>query len=106
MDESIAVERTDTRNAPFIDALARVVGRENVTTDLAEREFYSLDFSEEGGVTAMAVVKPSSAEQVAELVRLAGDAGVAVNTRGGGMSYTKGHVPVRTETIILDANGL
>ena len=33
-------------------------------------------------------------------------AGVAVNTRGGGMSYTKGHVPVRPDTIILDATGL
>jgi len=106
MNESIAADRADARSARLIDELARIVGHENVVTELAEREFYSLDFSEEGGATAMAVVKPSSAEQVAQIVRAAGDAGVAVNTRGGGMSYTRGHVPVRPETIILDANGL
>ena len=54
----------------------------------------------------MAVVKPQSAEQVAAVVKAASAAGIAVNTRGGGMSYTRGHVPVRPETIIIDATGL
>jgi len=104
---SIAVaERAETAAKEFIDRLASIVGADAVLTSPADRQFYSLDFSEEGGAIAMAVVKPTTAEQVAAIVRAAGAAGVAVNTRGGGMSYTKGHVPVRPETIILDATGL
>jgi len=106
MNDSVAAERTAVEHAALIEALAAIVGRDAVVTSPAEREFYSLDFSEEGGAIAMAVVKPTSAQQVAEVVRAATRAGVAVNTRGGGMSYTKGHVPVRPETIILDASGL
>src|SRR3982751_2163499 len=106
MNDSIAAERTAVEQPALIESLAAIVGRDAVETSLAEREFYSLDFSEEGGAIAMAVVKPTTAEQVAEIVRAATRAGLAVNTRGGGMSYTKGHVPVRPETIILDATGL
>ena len=51
-----------------------------------EREFYSLDFSEEGGAIAMAVVRPSTAEQVAEVVRVAGDG------RRGGQHPRRRHV--------------
>lgn len=99
-------ERIRTGSTELLDQLAGVVGADAVLTSLEDRQFYSLDFSEEGGATAMAVVKPTSTEQVAAIVRIAGAAGVAVNTRGGGMSYTKGHVPVRPETIIIDAGGL
>lgn len=101
-----AAERTSSGSKALIDALAGIVGVDRVLTSLEERRFYSLDFSEEGGETAMAVVTPTTAEQVAAVVRVASAAGVAVNTRGGGMSYTKGHVPVRPDTIILDATGL
>jgi D-lactate dehydrogenase (cytochrome) len=100
------VERTVTGSKALIEALSGIVGSAAVLTSIEERQFYSLDFSEEGGETAMAVVKPTTAEQVAAVVRIASAAGVAVNTRGGGMSYTKGHVPVRPDTIILDATGL
>lgn len=99
-------ERGALAQQAFIDKLRSIVGAANVLTSPEERQYYSLDFSEEGGAIAMAVVRPGSAEDVAAIVRAAAAAGVAVNTRGGGMSYTKGHVPVRPETIILDANGL
>lgn len=94
------------RSTGFIEALVDLLGPAGVLTSDAQRQFYSLDFSEEVGPTALAVVRPKSAEQVAAIVKLAAKAGIAVNTRGGGMSYTKGHVPVRAETIILDASGL
>src|SRR3954471_3733382 len=106
MNDGVVAERTAADQAALIEALSAIVGRDAVETSFAEREFYSLDFSEEGGAIAMAVVKPTTAEQVAAIVRAATRARVAVNARGGGMSYTKGHVPVRPETIILDATGL
>jgi D-lactate dehydrogenase (cytochrome) len=106
MNDGTALVPEAAERSAFFDALMAIVGRDNVLTSPEEREFYSMDFSEERGAIAMAVVKPASAQQVAQVVCEAGRAGVAVNTRGGGMSYTKGHVPVRPETIILDASGL
>jgi D-lactate dehydrogenase (cytochrome) len=106
MSTSAVAQRTGTGSTALIDTLAGIVGADAVLTSLEDRQFYSLDFSEEGGATAMAVVRPKSADQVSAIVRAARAAGVAVNTRGGGMSYTKGHVPVRPETIVVDASGL
>jgi len=106
MIETETVERTSTGATPFIARLRSIVGAEAVLTSFEQRRFYSLDFSEEPGAVALAVVKPTTVEQVAAVVAAAAGAGIAVNTRGGGMSYTKGHVPVRAETVIVDATGL
>src|ERR1700687_843368 len=106
MTETESVERTTINSADIITRLRAIVGSEAVETSFEQRQFFSLDFSEEPGAVALAVVKPKTAEQVAAVVLAAPAAGVAVNTRGGGMSYTRGHVPLRSETIILDATGL
>ncbi len=100
------VERKAIDSGAFVAALRGIVGSDAVLTSFEERQYFSLDFSEEGGAVALAVVKPSTVEQVSAVVAAASAAGVAVNTRGGGMSYTKGHVPVRAETIIVDATGM
>ena len=89
-----------------ISQLCELLGADRVLTSFEERVFHSLDFSEEPGEIAMAVVKPRTAEDVAAIVRIANEAGVAVNTRGGAMSYTRGHVPIRPDTIMVDATGL
>lgn len=94
------------RTQDVIDQLIDLLGTDAVLTSLEERQFYSLDFSEEPGETCMAVCKPQTAEQVAAIVRIAHVAGVAVNTRGGAMSYTRGHVPLRSDTVMVDATGL
>ena len=106
MTESGTLERVDAATTEFVARLREIVGSASVETSVEQRQFFSLDFSEEPGAVAMAVVKPQSAEQVAAVVKAASAAGIAVNTRGGGMSYTRGHVPVRPETIIIDATGL
>lgn len=100
-----AVSRTAAAS-DFIAQLAAIVGKDAVETSFEQRQFFSLDFSEQPGEIAMAVVKPTTAEQVAAIVKAASAAGVAVNTRGGGMSYSRGHVPVKPETIVVDATGL
>src|SRR6476661_5588164 len=94
MTESGTLERVDAASTEFVARLREIVGSASVETSVEQRQFFSLDFSEEPGAVAIAVVKAASA------------AGIAVNTRGGGMSYTRGHVPVRPETIIIDATGL
>jgi FAD/FMN-containing dehydrogenase len=105
--DTVTIERSTTTTATDLVAKLRgIVGAEAVLTSFEDRQFYSLDFSEEPGAVALAVVKPTSVEKVSAVVAAASAAGIAVNTRGGGMSYTKGHVPVRAETIIVDATGL
>ena len=86
--------------------LTELLGEDRVLTSEADRRFYSLDFSEQPGEMPLAVARPRSADDVPEIVRLAARDGVCVNTRGGGMSYTRGDVPTRPETIILDNTGL
>jgi FAD/FMN-containing dehydrogenase len=53
----------------------------------------------------MAVLRPRSVEDISAILRMAGEEGLAVNTRGGGMSYTRGHVPVRPRTLVIDNAG-
>src|SRR5882757_5190770 len=90
----------------FATRLATIVGDDRVLTSPEERRFFSLDFSEQPGEMPLAIVKPRSSADVAEIVRISSKAGIAVNTRGGGMSYTRGHVPIRPDTVIVDATGL
>ena len=85
-----------------LSRLIELLGAERVGLDLAERQLYSMDFSEEVGETAMAVLRPRSVEDLSAIMRIAQEEGLAVNTRGGGMSYTKGHVPVRPRTVVVD----
>ncbi len=99
-------EETDAIRIEGINRrLVELLGAESVSTDWEERRLYSMDFSEEMGEIAMAVVRPRSVEQISALMRLASAEGFAVNTRGGGMSYTKGHVPVRPDTVVIDNAG-
>ncbi|HYF17444.1 MAG TPA: FAD-binding oxidoreductase [Ramlibacter sp.] len=88
-----------------IQRLTALLGADRVELDPDQRRLYSMDFSEEMGEVAMAVVRPRSVEDISALMRLAREEGLAVNTRGGGMSYTKGHVPVRPRTVVLDNAG-
>src|SRR5690606_36927792 len=68
--------------------------------------YHSLDLSEQQGELPVAVVRPATVEEIARIVRLAGETGHCVNTRGGGVSYTRSHVPVNKRTVILDIRGL
>jgi len=94
-----------TADERVIGSLQRLLGPDRVGLDLEERRLYSMDFSEEMGEIAMAVVRPRSVEDISALMRLAREEGLAVNTRGGGMSYTKGHVPVHPRTLVIDNAG-
>ena len=84
------------------DTLATIVGAANVVTDDAGRAFYSNDLSYTDVETAVIVVAPGSPEEVAEVVRVANEAGCPVVARGGGMSYTRTFVPTRPNTVLLD----
>ncbi|MGE0314282.1 MAG: FAD-binding oxidoreductase [Lautropia sp.] len=105
----MSVDVMETATASAQDAVVRelvdLLGADAVDTDLERRRLYSMDFSEERGETAMAVLRPRTVEDLSAIMRLAQRRGLAVNTRGGGMSYTKGHVPIRPDTLVIDNAG-
>ncbi len=81
---------------PTLAALTQSLGSDNVSTDLAERELFSQDIWAKGE-TADFVISPKNTQDLAEAVKLAARDGVALNPRGGGMSYTKGYTPSRSK---------
>jgi len=90
----------------LFEKLAGVVGPDHVLRDAGERNYYSTDLSMEAGEVAELVVQPSSAEEVAAIVRIASDAGHPIVPRGGGMSYTHTYVPGRRGATLLDMRRL
>ena len=90
------------------DLAARLIdllGAPQVATDVTKTTFFSTDMSRRGP-TALAVIRPADAEQVAAAVRLCTDEGVSVIPRGGGFSYTGGYVPTVAGSVIIDLRGL
>jgi len=92
-------------NKPLTDAdmksLGQVLGGDNVSSNLEERELFSQDIWAKGQ-TADFVISPETTEQLSEAVKIAARGHTRLNPRGGGMSYTKGYTPSQDKTGILD----
>ncbi|MFO0450874.1 MAG: FAD-binding oxidoreductase, partial [Pseudomonadota bacterium] len=90
---------------PAVADLIAALGADSVLLDDADRQFYAQDVYG-AGPPPLAVARPASVEALAQAVRIATAAGLAVLPRGGGMSYTDGYLPVRSESITLDLAAL
>ena len=94
--------KIDAEEQEVVARLRQILGNEHVLTDGSARAFYSTDLSFRPAQTAAAVIRPGSAEELAEAVRAATSAGFAIAARGGGMSYTSGYTPERENTVLVD----
>ena len=83
-----------------------LIGAEHVITNAAEREYYSTDISGGGDAIAALVLQPGTREELAACVGAAADSAMALIARGGGMSYSKGYVPTRERSVIIDMRRL
>ncbi len=86
---------TDTRPAPD-DVVARLraaVGDAHVVTDPALMDQYVVDWSRRFGGPALAVVRPSSVDEVAAVVRACAASGVPLVPQGGNTGLVGGSVP-------------
>ncbi|MSQ67729.1 MAG: FAD-binding oxidoreductase [Gammaproteobacteria bacterium] len=83
-------------------SIAQIVGAEHCTTEVSQRRFYSTDLSFAPGKIAAIVARPSNTAELAACVAVAAAAGMAVVPRGGGMSYTQGYQPERSDTLLID----
>lgn len=93
---------TPIQSSGVAAALRLAVPSEAVLDDDATRRFYSNDIFWQPGVEPLAVVCPETPAELAAAVRAATLADIAVVPRGGGMSYTKGYLPARAESIVVD----
>jgi glycolate oxidase len=92
-------------NAPVIAALKSALPPEAVVTDQATCVLMAQDVFTKA-LPALAVVRPTTVEQLSAAVQTANKAGVAIVPRGGGMSYTSGYVPAEADSIVVDMGGL
>ena len=74
-------------------ALARVVGSEHVLVDPELIEPYVVDWTRRWRGSAIAVVRPGTTAEVAEIVRACTDAGVAIQVQGGNTGLVGGSIP-------------
>lgn len=98
MNAQVEINDTD-----LIGRLEALLGRDHVITDATEREFYSTDIYQ-AGVMPLAVLRPASAAEVAQVVQLCVAQGVSVVPRGGGASYTDGYLPTESRSVSLDTS--
>ena len=91
----------DTLEPAILSQLQSLLGSEHVLTDRESREFYSTDVYAAGRLP-LAVVRPASTADVAQLVQLCATQGVALVARGGGASYTDGYTPAEASSVVID----
>ena len=77
----------------LLTALRDAIGDEHVLTESADVAAYAVDWRGAYGGTPLAVVRPSSTADVATVVGLAHDAGVAIVPQGGNTGMCGGAVP-------------
>jgi D-lactate dehydrogenase (cytochrome) len=105
MTETADMARSEPASAipaDFLEAIGTRIGKENLSTDPALLELYSTDFSEIRLGRADAIARPGTSDEVAHILRLAGEKGVSVVVRGGGMSYTLGYAPRDKGSLLID----
>ena len=90
-----------SKNDQLISDLLHALGPDSVITDINEREFYSTDVYSKDKVCS-AVVRPKNRDLLSKAMPLVAKSGYSIIVRGGGMSYTKGYVPTKEDTIIFD----
>jgi len=91
--------------ATLLDELARILGPQDVLRGRSDREFFSTDVFD-SGVVAAAVIRPGSIETLARSIAAVTRAKYAVFPRGGGLSYTKGYLPERPNSVVIDTTQL
>lgn len=95
--------QVEINDSDLLNRLESLLGRDHVVTDRVEREFFSTDIYQ-SGVLPLAVLRPASSAEVAQIVQLCVAHGVAVVPRGGGASYTDGYLPTEARSVSLDTS--
>ena len=79
----------------IIKQLEKIVGKEAVLTSKEDLTTYSYDGTTTWAHMPDVVVLPTTAEQVAEILKLANDNKIAVTPRGAGTNVSGGSIPIK-----------
>ena len=85
---------------PLTDALRDIVGDRHCLTDASLRAGYETDWTRRFSGTALAVVRPGSLEEVAEVLRACSAARIGVVPQGGNTGLVGGSVPRGGEVVL------
>lgn len=102
MDPLSATLSEPTATPALAERLAAIVGADNVTIDEAKRKLHSEDVWSRADDVVALIVAPATTDELAEVVKVIGDAGCSAAPRGAGMSYTSAYVPANDRTVSID----
>ena len=83
-----------------------LLGKENVFTSEADRQSYSFDSAVLPSVTPAMVLRPTSAEQLGQCVKMLYEAGVPMTVRGAGTNLSGGTIPDSVDSAVILTTGL
>jgi glycolate oxidase len=88
-------------NSSIIKKLKEIVGTENVLDSPESRIAYSYDATALKPQLPVAVIRPSTAEQISQVVRLAYEEHFSIVPRGSGTGLSGGAMPVEDSIVLL-----
>lgn len=89
----------------ILSAIGAIAQPQELSFDPDERRLFSADIFHRGTPPA-AILRPAGIERLASLVGAASRAGLALVPRGGGISYSAGHVSARADVLMVDLRGM
>lgn len=95
-----ALDRDTALDVHVVQSLRDVVGSGHVLTEPDVSASYGIDWTGRFRGTPAAVVRPADHAQVADVVALCRDAGVAIVPQGGNTGLVGGGVPLRGEVVL------
>ncbi len=93
-------------NKNLISEFARILGKENVMAEEADRQAYSYDSAMLPPVVPGLVVRPTSSQQLSHTIRLCSLHGLPLTVRGSGTNLSGGTIPSSSESVVVVTNGL
>ena len=97
--------QTDVSHAALIAALQQAVGLAAVHTDQERLQLAAADLYSQGP-PPVAVIRPSTSEDLAKAVIAVGVHGYTLVPRGGGLSYTGGYLCQAGRSVLVDLSAL
>jgi glycolate oxidase len=84
----------------LVQLFESIVGKEFVIIDEEKRAHYSHDETEDFSFLPEVVLKPGSAEQISEILKLCNEYKVPITPRGGGTGLSGGALPVHNGVVV------
>ncbi|MET0245523.1 MAG: FAD-binding oxidoreductase [Sphingomonas sp.] len=94
----------ESGRAEMLDVLSAIVGEDHVLTGDATLSLATDVYRR--GKLPLAVVRPGTVEELQNVVRADGRAGLPLSLRGGGASYTDGYIAFDDDLVLVDLGRL